>query len=148
VKWRSVQNRLNLNEQIPLWILYLRDSRLRFAKSDYRSAILFLAVACESLLRNLALDIFENRGCKQQQKTLEKLSLRYLTDTWEKFEPLKRHGIVIEKGHINTLFELRNDIMHRGIYDEEKIRAKWKEMYAATAKIVETGQITLERSNR
>jgi hypothetical protein len=146
--WKLSQQCLSKNEQIPLWMLYFRDAKLRYAKSDYRSAVLFLAVACESILRHFASDILENPQCRQQQKSLEKLQIRYLSDNWEKFSVLKRHRLKIDRAAINTLFEIRNDIMHRGICNERMILQQWRNFYAAVENVVEGGQKLIDKDLR
>ncbi|MEM5451527.1 hypothetical protein [Paraburkholderia guartelaensis] len=113
--WDQAQTSLQACEEVPVHILLLDDARENLSRGDYRRSIIDLAVACEVFMRTLVLRTIPEDLDKDMLAMIEEVSIhqymkKYLPNllTEDGQSDLKK----LVSGHLNSLFELRNKIMH------------------------------------
>lgn len=144
-EWELMQSRLSRNEQPPIYRDLLHAAEESVQARDYRRAIVDLAVACETFLRAAVFAKLPD-GLTDRVRTF--LDQANIAQYYNHFFAEVRTDLIQQIGEIRfkkmkrelaELFEKRNDLVHRGAFDNldrltcERFRDTTRELLAAAS---------------
>lgn len=114
--WSKVAKVLNNAPPVPVWRIYLARADQALDLDDHRRFVLDLAIACETMIRELTSQLLRQPPKDSFRKLVDGLPISRILERWEKigFDSPKWRAIDGERKEILRLFEIRNSVIHRG----------------------------------
>jgi hypothetical protein len=133
-EWKDIEAALAAGTRPPLWNEYLMSAQQRIENDDLPAAIVDLAIAAESAIRSILGLQLPNDTPKWTRYAVGRINISTLTDRWVEYNlPAISHLPWFST--IRTLFQRRNELMHRG--DNERVRALFcKDAASAVQKLI------------
>jgi hypothetical protein len=114
--WSRARQALSLNSSVPLWHTYIAEASQKLRLGDTRGFIIDLAIASETLIRQLTNRFLKSPVNPSFQSMVNYLPISRLLDDWYRlgFNNAEWKRLKPEKGSVKRVIDLRNAIMHRG----------------------------------
>jgi hypothetical protein len=115
--WRFTGQALSEKSAVPIWQLFIAEAGQKARLGDNRSAILDLAIASETLIRQLAiLSSLKPRTNRAAEKLFSQAPISRVLDEWAGlgFGSADWQRLETERKAVKQVLDKRNAIMHRG----------------------------------
>ncbi|MFI4851627.1 MAG: hypothetical protein ACIAZJ_21120 [Gimesia chilikensis] len=115
-EWNATEKALEANQAVPIWHLYIAEANQKLELGDKREFIIDLAIASETLLRQVFnKKIIDDTFPSKFKDMINRISISNILQNWRKlgFNSSAWKKLEKEQGLMNHVIELRNAIMHR-----------------------------------
>ena len=114
--WHRTATALAQALEPPIWFDFLFEGEHRVASGDLSGSVIHLAIAAESLLREIVARKHAKTPVDEEFRALlNQVSISRIVDRWKHLRLHQRsRAKAIELPAFKRLFELRNRLMHRG----------------------------------
>jgi hypothetical protein len=141
-QWITAQTFLQSGEDVPVYNLLLDDARYYRTRYEFRRSIIDLAIACEVFIRTIVLRTLPPTLDADMRDYIDDANINQYRHKYL-FNLLSDEGKAalekLNKSSLNSLFALRNDIMHRA--DDGRATVENCDRYiGATRRLFEIGE--------
>lgn len=146
-QWKRAQEALSIHSEVPLCWLYFAEAHQRLRIDDIRGFIISLAIASETLIRQITQQFLREPINPTYQSMVNGISIGRIIDNWRKlgFDGKRWDQLKKEKEQMKRVLELRNGIMHRG--ETPKLpQSAQRELSDAVKKFLKEGERQLKRN--
>ncbi len=114
--WSATQHAIAISSVAPLWHTSIAEASHRFRLGDARGFIIELAIASETIVRQLMLRFLRAPVNPAVQSMVNFVQISRILDDWHRlgFDSAAWYRLKAEKAAVKRVMELRNAIMHRG----------------------------------
>lgn len=114
--WNATTKALQANQAVPIWHLYIAEANQKLELGDKREFIIDLAIASETLLRQVFNNkLIDDTSPSKFKDMINRISISNILQNWRKlgFDSTAWKKLEKELGRMQKVIELRNSIMHR-----------------------------------
>ena len=144
-EWNSVGRALSSGTIPPVWFDFLFDGEHRIASDDLPGGILCLAIACESLVRELMTTHLRRPVNDRFSRIVSVTPISRFLEKWPQLGLWSaRWQNATDLTKLKRLFELRNDVAH-GVRAQTLRKSECREVASAVRNFVIQGSPTAEK---
>jgi hypothetical protein len=146
-QWKRDREALSIHSEVPLCWLYFAEAHQRLQIDDIRGFIISLAIASETLIRQITQQFLREPINPMYQSMVNGISIGRIIDNWRKlgFDGKRWDQLKKEKELMKRVLELRNGIMHRG-ETPKLLQSTQRELSDAVKKFLKEGERQLKRN--
>lgn len=141
-EWNTTAKALQANHAVPIWHLYIAEANQKLELGDKREFIIDLAIASETLLRQVFnKKLIDDTSPSKFKDMINRISISNILQNWRKlgFDSTAWKKLEKEQGRMQKLIEKRNSIMHRA-YEPDFSNKEARDWSDAVLKFVIQGE--------
>lgn len=113
--WNQVGNKLKADNEPPVWYDLISAAEARLREGSLQEAIVSAAMSCETVIRAVFWSHIPNVTNATAMNAIDNVAVQGLLGRWADLTGItKQEADDIKKSEMHTLFDIRNEIVHRG----------------------------------
>ncbi|MFM5950690.1 MAG: hypothetical protein ACKOPM_15910 [Novosphingobium sp.] len=120
--WANAQAAFDASEAPPVYFDFMHEAHLRLRAGQLRMAIVNAAIAAETAIRSAFRSTLPALNSSPAEHFLEMVAAQAILVRWPEITALPKRDIKSEgSSEVHALFDLRNEVMHEGLSDPERL---------------------------